>query len=116
MRLPQLTADCGIGPALGTYMRAAMPGSALPGSATPSPAARWSLVPQMMADLNDLADAGMEAWIDLHQGELYTTACPGKTCWGKKGSARVYTCCDATTEKCAYNGNTPICAPTKGSN
>ena len=121
MRLPPLTADCGIGPAQGTYMRVAMPGSASPGYAAPSPAARWSLVPQMMADLNDLADAATAEATTIEQNyktkNAYTSLCPGqKTCWGKKAFARNYICCDLTTEKCGYNADdSAACVPTKGS-
>lgn len=120
MRLPQLTADCGIGPAQGTYMRAAMPGSASPGSAAPSPAARWPLVPQMIAtqpSLGDIADVANIIEQNYKNKNMYTTLCPEqKTCWGKKALMRAYTCCNLTTEKCGYDAdNGPTCVPVKGS-
>jgi hypothetical protein len=93
MRLPQLTADRAIGPAVGTYILQPAPGSTGP-SVVRGPR---SLRPQANGDIWDVI---------CNEGEI--------PCWGQSGTDYeiVNICCDARSSVCGTGAaGAPICVP-----
>jgi hypothetical protein len=117
MRLPQLTAERGIGPSLGSYVRTAVPGG------IPAAADRRALAPQSNGGtaFDNLVNAAEEAWqadIVPMRGRAHTPLCPNElTCWGRADSMyrNAHICCTEATHKCkqALDG-TPTCVPRQG--
>jgi len=107
VKLPGLTAERAIGPAMGTYLNASAAGSVVAAARQ----AHAALSPmQGVGTLVNLVSQDPAWWM----GKATTPFCQElTTCWGNPDTrySNAYTCC-ANNQNCAYgDGGRPACGP-----